>query len=65
MRRISTGTAINQLLSALFNLGKLCAITGGTENREVFLLVDEIRRKIGAVNDELCARRNEEKGARK
>lgn len=65
MRRMSTGTAINHLLSALFNLGKLCAITGGTENREVYLLIDEIRRKICAVNDELCERRNKEKEATK
>jgi hypothetical protein len=57
---MKTGTMVNHLLSALFNLGRLCAITGGTENREAFLLIDEIRRKVSAVEDELVERRDKE-----
>lgn len=55
---------INRLLSALLNLGILCAVVGCPENKMALALIDEIRRKISSVNDELCDRMDKEKEAK-
>ena len=61
---MKTETMINRLLSALLNLGILCAVVGCPENKMALALIDEIRRKISSVNDELCDRMDKEKEAK-